>query len=204
MNASGGSAAPLNNASEQFRVSEPKTSSSNSNNETLSSNAGQSQQKPSGTEQSSSSSQQRDPRLQDKAARQKKMNEEDLQHAGVSRAVTGNNAGVDDAKRSSQRAPKDVGAQDDVEMLHGKTTLGDNDKGDQGKGGNDGKKSGEESGKSSSGGKQSSGQSGKSSSGEKQDSEQSGKSSSGGKQVEMSEFDDEMRHKAAKFVNIEE
>ena len=173
MNASGGATAPLNDASEQFSVSEPKTSSSNNNDTgTTSSNSNRSQQQTSGsTTQSSSSHEQRDPSLQDRAARQKQMNEEDLQHAGVSHAVTGDNAGVDDVKRSSQRAPKDVGAQDDVEMLHGKTTLEGNDRSEEGKSGVGGKE---------------------------------GKTSSGGTGVEKSEFDEDMRHKAAKFVNVEE
>jgi hypothetical protein len=110
------------------------------------------------------------------AKRHGNMNEEDVEHAGTPNSE-------DDKERSSQRAPRDAGPKEDIEMLHGQAELGDNDKSKQSKGGSG---SGSGSGNSGKGGN---GQSGKQG--------HSGKGHPG-------EEEDPMRHNAEKFVKLDD
>jgi hypothetical protein len=213
MNASGGAAAPLNDASEEFGATAPrneqfgndetsasnnetsgssnaaKNSSSSSNNAMSSTSKGQQSQsntKSSSGAQSSSSRTTRssnkeqgnndlDDVSREKAERYVNLNEEDVDHAGSS------NKDSDDAKRSSQRAPRDVGAKDDIEQLHGKASTGSTD--DKKRGTSGGEQQGAEKSR-----------------------KQEGSGSGNGKEgAEGHEHEhDPMRHNAAKFVNIEE
>jgi hypothetical protein len=104
----------------------------------------------------------------DKAKRYVNMNEEDVEHAGTPNSK-------DDKERSSQRAPRDAGPKEDIELLHGQAELGDNDKSKSSKSGSAGGNGSEKSGKQ--------GHSGK---GHPQDGE------------------DPMRHNAEKFVNLDD
>lgn len=211
MNASGGAAAPLNGASEEFGTNAPRneqfgdddTSASTSSNakagtfssSNTSKNPSGSQQSAGGQNSGSNASKsgqdnhgshekkgKRD--LEDvsreKAKRYVNMNEEDVQHAGTPNSKN-------DAERSSQRAPKDVGPKEDIELLHGKASLDGTDRSKQS--GDSGSKSG--SGSASGNGGQNS---------------NDNKGSSSGKGGNRSGHHDEdpMRHNAEKFVNLEE
>jgi hypothetical protein len=110
------------------------------------------------------------------------MNEEDVQHASSS-----NNKYESGAERSSQRPPKDVGAQEDVEELHGKAhKVGE----------------GKESNSASSKGRDDKTATG--SDGNSTQEKQGYGEQKGGKQTEGHEVYSEMRHKAERFVNLED
>lgn len=218
MNASGGVAAPLNDASEEFGANAPRnkqfgddndasasksgTSGSNNNSGTSTSSNIKTSTTTSGQHKSTSSTQQTSSSAQssshsthgfhaehgnhdlenvsrEKAKRFVNLNEEDVQHAGADQKDK------DAKERSSQRAPRDVGPKEDIELLHGKAEVGEGDDGGEqrgggGKSGGDGKGSG------------------------KQGSD-SGKDGAGKGGVESSgSGTDPMRHNAAKFVNIQE
>jgi hypothetical protein len=213
MNASGGAAAPLNDASEEFGATAPrneqfgdddetstsnndvlgssnaaKNSSSSSNNKSSTSNKHQSSTKSSSGAQSSSGHNTRSSNKEqgkndleevsrEKAERYVKLNEEDVDHAGSG------NKDSDDAKRSSQRAPRDVGAKDDIEQLHGKASAESTDD----------KKRG------TSGGEQQGGEKSR-----KQVGSGAGNGKEGSEGHGHEHKHDPMRHNAAKFVNIEE
>jgi hypothetical protein len=211
MNASGGAAAPLNDASEEFGTNAPRseqfgdddTSASTTTNAkagassslSASKNASVSQQPASGKTTSSSSTSKSgqdthsshekkgkhdlEDVSREKAKRYVNMNEEDVQHAGTPNSKN-------DAERSSQRAPKDVGPKEDIELLHGKASLDANDKSRQSCG--SGAKSG--SGNASGNGRQNS----------NDDKGSSGKGGNGSGHHE----EDPMRHNAEKFVNLDE
>ncbi|KAH7398627.1 hypothetical protein DE146DRAFT_497449 [Phaeosphaeria sp. MPI-PUGE-AT-0046c] len=149
MNASGGAAAPLNDASEEYgataprneRVGEDQTSTSyggtsankSTGSTTLSSTTTSKSQQQSnrGGSSSHSTDKSRDAQekhdldsvSREKAERYVNLNEEDVQHAGSA------NKSSSSAERSSQRAPKDVGPKEDIEQLHGKALSTGNDKG---------------------------------------------------------------------------
>lgn len=116
------------------------------------------------------------------------MNEEDVQHAGTPNRKN-------DAERSSQRAPKDVGPKEDIELLHGKASLDGNDRSKQ-SGGSD-----STSGGSGSGSKNGSGNA--SGNGGQNVNDNKGSSGKGGNGSGHHE-EDSMRHNAEKFVNLEE
>jgi hypothetical protein len=192
MNASGGAAAPLNDASEEYGASAPRNEKFGDKDQTSTSAS-----KTSGSSSSKSGSSNTTKSSNDKkdlAGRYVNMNEEDVQHAGSE------NKSSNDAERSSQRAPKDVGAQEDVEQLHGKATLAGNDKAKTDKSGKQGSGS-EHSGKNGEG---------------KQDNDKSGKQGGGsgsgsgsgsgnkGSEHEGQELESSMRHNAEKFVNLED
>jgi len=218
MNASGGAAAPLNDASEEFGATAPRneqvgddeTSASNndasgssnaakgtsgssaedkgassssngrsstSNNQQASSKSSSGAQSSSRTTRSSNKEQGKND-LEDvqreKAERFVNLNEEDVANAGAN----------DDAKSSSQRAPRDVGSKDDVEQLHGKADAGKSDD----------KKRASSRGCEQQGAEKS----------RKQDGNASGKGNDGVEGHKHDHEHDPMRHNAAKFVNIEE
>lgn len=145
MNASGGVAAPLNETSEEFGATAPRHEQY-PDEETSSSTGGASNSSTSKSGTSSSSNNSKsaggvncndefksghskvdlEDVSREKAKRYVNMNEEDVQHAGTPNSK-------DDKERSSQRAPKDAGPKEDIELLHGKTTLDGNDKSKQSK-----------------------------------------------------------------------
>lgn len=206
MNASGGAAAPLNVASEEFGINAPRheqvedertstsasgpSASSNTNSGgSGSSGANKGSHQTSGNAKSShdthgSHKQEGKHDLEsisrEKAERYVNLDEEDVQHAGSA------NKSSDGAQRSSQRAPKDVGSKEDIKQLHGKAaSLGNNNgeaKGISGSGKSEHHKD-HKSGKHSS----------EHQSGGKGDSQLGGDSSL-----------ESMRHTAEKFVNLEE
>lgn len=219
MNASGGAAAPLNDASEEYGATAPKherqednNSSSHSHSQSShpqsqsqssttrssgatgggSSNTGRSGQTSSqstshksgqgshGTHGSHANEGEHDldQVSREKAERYVNLDEEDVDHAASQkREVSG-------AQRSSQRAPRDVGNKEDIEQIHGKASLESGNDRSQ-----DGQK-GQQNKGSSAGGQQ--GQSGSSG------------SQHGGHEEGSSEFDQEARHKAEKFVNLDD
>jgi len=210
MNASGGAAAPLNDASEEFGTNAPRNeqfedeqmSTSASGTSALgntkpgasgSSDANKGSHQSSNNDKSShdthgSHKQEEKHDLEsvsrEKAERYVNLNEEDVQHAGTV------NKSNDGAQRSSQRAPKDVGPKEDIEQLHGKATSSGNKKGQEKGSGNANGSGKSEQHEDHKGGKHSSGQH---QSGGKGDSQLGGNGSL-----------ESMRHTAEKFVNLEE
>jgi hypothetical protein len=204
MNASGGAAAPLNDASEEFGTNAPRneqfgddensTSTSNntktgaSSSSSTSKAASSSQQSTSKSSSSGAGKSGRDNESHDKndledisrekAKRYVNMNEEDVEHAGTPNSK-------DDVERSSQRAPKDAGPKEDIELLHGKTTLEGNDRSKQ-------------SGSSKGGNGSGNGSDGQNSN------DKTGKQGGGGSDNGGAHNDDPMRHNAEKFVNLDD
>ncbi|KAF1916684.1 hypothetical protein BDU57DRAFT_516929 [Ampelomyces quisqualis] len=151
MNASGGAAAPFNDASEEFGTNAPRNEQYGDDETTIgksgnfaSSNtrsaASASTGASKGSQQSSSGGNSSHNthgfhKLQgkhdlesisrEKAERYVNLNEEDVQHAGTA------NEDSDGAHRSSQRAPKEVGLKEDIEQLHSKATSSDHNKGQE-------------------------------------------------------------------------
>jgi hypothetical protein len=180
MNASGGAAAPLNDASEEYGASAPRKEKSGDDETSTSGTSGsgnsQNNQQSSGGGKSSHSTHGKNELEEvshEKAQRYTNLNEQDVQHAG---APDKNNS---EAERSKQRAPKDAGPKEDIEQLHGKATLAGNDKADERKSGK-----GEQHENKKSGSGQSSGK--------------------GGAEHEDHELESSMRHQAEKFVNLDD
>jgi hypothetical protein len=195
MNASGGAAAPLNDASEEYGASAPRnerlsggattdgTSGSNKTNtgSSPSSKTHQSNHQSSSTREKSGhdthgfheENERHDLESisREKAQRYVNLNEEDVQHAGTA------NKSSSSVERSSQRAPKEVGPKEDIEHLHGKTNLAGNDKAEE--------RGHEKSGKGQAG---------------------HGRKDSGKGNGDIAGENDlsSMRHQAEKFVNLEE
>jgi hypothetical protein len=211
MNASGGAAAPLNDASEEYGATAPKhervgdddetsttgAASRSGNQQSSSGGSGHSkgnQQSSSGGSGNSQSKQQssgggksshstHNTNNLEQISREKAQRYTNLNEQDVQHAG-GPDKSRSEAERSSQRAPKDVGPKEDIEQLHGKATLSGNDKaGDR--------KSGQQESKSGSG------QSG-------QYDSKSGSGGKGGAEHEGHGLEDSMRHNAEKFVNLEE
>ncbi|OAK98510.1 hypothetical protein IQ06DRAFT_350192 [Phaeosphaeriaceae sp. SRC1lsM3a] len=198
MNASGGAAAPLNDASEEYGASAPRNERFEGGQTSTSTGGGASNSQSSRTGTSSSSattkSQQQsstntkssheaqygsekhdlDSVSREKAERFVNLNEEDVQHAGST------NKSSSGAQRSSQRAPKEVGSKEDIEQLHGKASSSGNNKGNE----------------------RSSGQSHQHDSHKSGGSESHAKKSGNGGEHEGDL--ESMRHTAEKFVNLEE
>lgn len=222
MNASGGAAAPLNDASEEYGATAPRherkeDNDPHSNSQSHSSNSHSSATKSSGAtgggssniahsgQTSSQSTSHKsghgthsshskegehdlDQVSREKAERYVNLNEEDVEHAASQ------NRDVSEDQRSSQRAPRDVGSKDDVEQIHGKASQG---------AGNDGSEDSQkrqQSKNGSSGGQQSKG----GNSGGQQSKGGSSGGHQGGHAEGGSEFDQEARHKAEKFVNLDD
>jgi hypothetical protein len=214
MNASGGAAAPLNDASEEFGTNAPRNdqfgnddtsasttsnakagATSSSNNNKSSTGSQQSAGGKSSSNNASKSGQDNhgshekqgkhdlEEVSREKAKRYVNMDEEDVQHAGTPNSKN-------DAERSSQRAPKDVGPKEDIELLHGKASLDGNDRSKQsgGSGSGSGSKSGDSGSKN--GSANASGNGGHN---------VNGKGGNGSGHHE----EDPMRHNAEKFVNLE-
>jgi hypothetical protein len=205
MNASGGAAAPLNDASEEFGASAPRHERLEDDDDTSASgtsgsgnNKGNTQSSSGGKASNSTHSKNELEEVRhEKAEQNTNLNEKDVQHAG------------DPGKQKSERVPKNAAPKEDIEHLHGKATLSGNDKGDGKKSEkseqHDSKKGG--SGQSGSG-QSGSGQSGSGQSGSGQSgSGQSGSGQSGGKggaEHEGHELESSMRHQAEKFVNLDD
>jgi hypothetical protein len=201
MNASGGAAAPLNDASEEYGASAPRNerlsdgTTTDSTSESYKTSTGSSSSfKTHQSSQQSSSTREKSGHdthgfheengkhdlesiSREKAERYVNLNEEDVQHAGTA------NKSSSGVERSSQRAPKEVGPKEDIEQLHGKASLAGNDKAEE-----------RGHGKSRNQGNESKGQAGH------------GRTDSGkGNEDSAGENDlSSMRHQAEKFVNLEE
>ncbi|KAF2830267.1 hypothetical protein CC86DRAFT_436437 [Ophiobolus disseminans] len=221
MNASGGVAAPLNDASEEYRVNAPRNEQfgedddSTSKSGTSGSQASSSQRtssfqhtsasvtssskESSGHNTRGSNKEHEEHDLEDPmretAKRYVNLDEADVQHAGTS------NKSNESAERSSQRAPRDVGPKEDIEQLHGKASAGKGDTKSEQRGN---EKSGNY-GTSEHGqrGSEKSGQHG-SNGNEQRGGERRGEQGSGNAVDENGDEIDPMRHNAAKFVNIGE
>jgi hypothetical protein len=175
MNASGGAAAPLNDASEEFGASAPKherlgdeDTSSTSGTSGSANSKGNAQSSSGGNSSNSTHGKNELEEVRhEKAERNTNLNEKDVQHAG------------DPAKQKARRVPEDAAPKEDIEHLHGKATLSGSDKGDESKSGK---------GEQQASKKDSSGQSG-------------GK---GGDEHEGHELESSMRHQAEKFVKLDD
>jgi hypothetical protein len=211
MNASGGAAAPLNGASEEYGATAPKhervgdddeksttgaasrsgnqqssgggSEHSQGNQQSSSGGSGNSQSKQQSSNGGKSSHSTHNTNDLEQISREKAQRYTNLNEQDVQHAG-GPDKSKSEADRSSQRAPKDVGPKEDIEQLHGKATLSGNDKANDIQSGQQESKSG--SGKSG------------------QHDSKSGSGGNGGAEHGGHELEDSMRHNAEKFVNLSE